>query len=379
MPNIYKNKKIFEYYNCEKTNCEFITDKTQLRESNAIVFNYQNQLNSSDLPSVQRRKMQLYIFYSEDAPQTYENKNELNEIKFNLSWSFTLDSSVQLNAGNLVFDQNLINKNLKKQIKNHLSRTKIKDCLIILANSCKAIRFTKNSSGNLVEIKEKLNENPNGADFKTNNKVNDILDANKSNDDDKKDKIANIVNLNDLEGRLKIIQNLTTNYEQYLLNELVVLNDSFIQFDLLTNCSLSNEELKELISKYRFVLIIENQMCKNYQTNYLYLILETNTIPILNGDQYGDLPKNSIIDLNKFQKMNNLTDYLKLLKMDFSKFYSHLNWKNYFRVSYKKNDLCELCEKLNQINFKNYKDLTSVDFTLNTWKLNAACFTFDQF
>ena len=68
--------------------------------------------------------------------------------------------------------------------------------------------------------------------------------------DDKKDKLKNILNLNELkqELRTKSTQNVITNYEQHLLNELIELNSSTnLQFDLLTNCGLSNDELKDQI------------------------------------------------------------------------------------------------------------------------------------
>ena len=80
MPEIYRNKKLFDYYKCEKTNCEFVDDKSKLKDSNAIVFDYYNQLNSTKLPKL-RRKMQLYIFYAEEAPIQIDESSELNELK----------------------------------------------------------------------------------------------------------------------------------------------------------------------------------------------------------------------------------------------------------------------------------------------------------
>ena len=359
MPEIYKNKKIFEYYKCEKANCEFLDDRSRLKESIGVVFDYY-RINRTDLPKT-RRKNQLHIFYSEEAPQTYEQiyefetKNDLHSMKFNLSWSFTLDSSVQLNAGNLILHEKLINENLKAQLK-ILSKSKIKDCLIIVSNACKTIKLMRNGLVSLVDDLSGATNSSKSAD---------------SNED-------NILSLNKLNS-LKLKSVKTTNYEQHLLDELIALNGSSMQFDLLTNCNLSNNELKNLINNYRFALIIENEYCQNYQENEVYLALEANTIPILNNNfnQYK-LPHKSIINLNEYGTMNDLVNYLKTLKSNFSKYYSHLKWKRYFKVTYKKTDICDLCDLLNKISNKNRKELTIDSFTSNTWKLNAACFTYDR-
>lgn len=128
-------------------------------------------------------------------------------------------------------------------------------------------------------------------------------------------------------------EHLMTNFEVSLLNELVESRHG-VEFDLLTNCSLPNDELQSLLRKYRFVWIVENQSCKNHPNNHLFLTLETpSTIPILNAEPSGNLPHNSFIGLNKFGNVSNLVSHLQKLKLDFAKFYSHLQWKRYLKVS----------------------------------------------
>lgn len=384
MPPAYRNKRIFDYYACEKTNCEFLTDKSRLRESHAVVFDG-SRLNASDMPP-SRRKMQLYILYAHDAPQALQApERDVDEMKFNLSWSFTLDSSIRLAAGNLVFDERLINeRNLKAQIR-QLSRSRSKgDCLVVLANACKTIKLGGSTDlAGLIETQPSNGSSTNALDQ-------NATIGNSSDRPTVEGELGGKLDADQATNVLRLIEPLSvknaaqmTNYELRLLNELVEWRSQTtgdrVEFDLLTNCGLSNGELQRLWGTYRFVWIVENQSCKNNPNNQLYLALETpNTIPILNTyQQPGNLPHNSVINLNRFGSVSRLADYLQELKSNFTKFYSHLRWKRYFKVSYKHNDVCDLCAKLNEINHKNYKDLTA-EFTPGAWKLNAACFTYDK-
>ena len=339
MPAAYRNKKIFDYYNCEKTNCEFLADKSRLSESHAVVFDYGSRLNSSDMPS-SRRKMQLYIFYAQDAPQVFEATNDdVDHLKFNLSWSFTLDASIRLDPANLVFDEKLINeRNLKTQTKRQLSRSKIKDCLVVLSNVCKTIKLTGGSTDltDLIETQKADSTNELNQNATAGNATDEWTDGG----DDKKQRTESVLSL--VERLRTKSEQVLTNYELRLLNKLVELRSAgdsaqsknLLEFDLLTNCSLSNDELQTLLRNYRFVWIVENQSCKNSPSSHLYLALETpHTIPILNAKQQGALPHNSVISLNKFGSINDLVSYLQELKSDFTKFYSHLRWKQYFKVS----------------------------------------------
>lgn len=390
MPQIYKNKKIFEYYGCEKTNCEFLDDRSRQRESNALVFNYY-QINSTDLP-INRRKNQLLIFFSEDAPESNENAERLianQKLRFNLTWSFTPESSIQLDTGSLIFDEKLIaignHDQTKQQIrKKWLSKSKSKDSLIILANTCKTMKLLEQNYINdlidLLDLTNLDNEITNttsnhSANSTTNSTRDEAVDSTRS----KKDKSELILNLNGLNKKLNF-ESILTNYEQYLINEFIKIksNKNDLGFDLLMNCSLKTNELKDLIKNYKFLFIIESQTCKNYRNNLVYSSLEANTIPILNdyNNEYN-LPSKSIIKLNDFDDLSKLVDYLQELKTKFSKFYSHFLWKDYFKVTYKKKDVCNLCEKLNKINNKNRDEYMSNVTPIN-WKLDSKCFTFDS-
>lgn len=261
MPAAYRNKKIFDYYSCEKTNCEFLTDKSRLRESHAVVFDYGSRLNSSDMP-LSRRKMQLYIFYAHDAPQVLQStESDVDDLKFNLSWSFTLDSSIRLAAGNLVFDEKLINeRNLKTQIKKQLSRSRIKDCLVVLANACKTIKRIGGESADLAELIETQKSNGSSTNALNQNATignstdRPTIEGERDGRMDGDGKVNRTASLLRLAERLSVKngEQAMTNYELRLLNELVESSKSQatigtgdrVVFDLLTNCSLSNGELQ---------------------------------------------------------------------------------------------------------------------------------------
>ena len=83
--------------------------------------------------------------------------------------------------------------------------------------------------------------------------------------------------------------------------------------------------LKMLDKSYKFYLSFENSVCNDYVTEKFFKIFRFSMIPIvLGGDNYSTVaPRKSYIDVNDFESVEKLADYLKYLGPILKTFFGH--------------------------------------------------------
>lgn len=105
--------------------------------------------------------------------------------------------------------------------------------------------------------------------------------------------------------------------------------------------------------KYRFYLSFENSYCKDYTTEKLFRVMERNVIPIVyGGGNYSSVvPPHSVINVEDFNTVQDLANYLKQLEKDVDRYLQYFQWKKDYYVE-GSSDLimCKLCEMLNDSN-----------------------------
>lgn len=133
---------------------------------------------------------------------------------------------------------------------------------------------------------------------------------------------------------------------------------NYIQVDIFGKCGpfhcvgrMSAECYSYLEKNYKFYLSFENAICEDYITEKLYNLLEYNIIPVVyGGGNYTKFtPPYSVIDVNDFQTIPQLADYLNYLSNNPIEYLKYFQWKKHFTVNSslrRKDILCKLCEKL---------------------------------
>jgi len=130
-----------------------------------------------------------------------------------------------------------------------------------------------------------------------------------------------------------------------------------------------------LTTTYKFYLSFENSLCQDYVTEKLYKALEQYTIPLVfNGlkDKTKFAPPKSFINVDEFDTVEGLVDYLKFLINNPREYIKYFWWKKHysikrhlFRYTY-----CDLCQKLNNDSFMaenhQYK-------SINSWYNDGMC------
>lgn len=114
---------------------------------------------------------------------------------------------------------------------------------------------------------------------------------------------------------------------------------------------------------YRFYGAFENTLCKEYVTEKMYYTLERNLIPLVyGGANYKDIvPPHSYINVDDFDTISELTDYLTYLGKNKAEYVKYFWWRKYYEVARFNSKFCSLCENLHkpgvQHRTKMYKDI----------------------
>ena len=106
-----------------------------------------------------------------------------------------------------------------------------------------------------------------------------------------------------------------------------------------------------LAATYKFYLSFENSLCDGYATEKVWARLRTDVVPIVLGasDYSKILPPNSFIDVRNFSSPKALATYLKKIDNDDNLYNSFFEWKKYYRIL-SENPFCGLCSFLHTNN-----------------------------
>lgn len=115
-------------------------------------------------------------------------------------------------------------------------------------------------------------------------------------------------------------------------------------------CPKNSNCLDMVEKKYKFYLSFENSYCKDYTTEKLFKVLQKNVIPIVygGGDYNKIAPPHSVINVENFQTIAGLAEYLKYLEKDPDSYLQYFQWKKKYVVeTHNARTICKLCEMLN--------------------------------
>ncbi|KAL7079968.1 hypothetical protein ACQ4LE_000048 [Meloidogyne hapla] len=112
----------------------------------------------------------------------------------------------------------------------------------------------------------------------------------------------------------------------------------------------TKERYESELENHFFYLAFENNMCLNYVTEKFWSALRALTVPVvLSRDVFKgmDVPSNSFIAVDDFKSVNELVDYLKVLRNDTEKYLKYFEWtktytKRKFGLDY--SPICKICE-----------------------------------
>ena len=127
---------------------------------------------------------------------------------------------------------------------------------------------------------------------------------------------------------------------------------------------------------YRFMLSMENDVCKDYVTEKVYRPLSHNIVPIVygGGDYSKQTPNNSVINILDYPNPKDLAKYLKYLTNNKTAYNEYFAWQSEgMKIINNKGVLmrdafCELCALLHDetYTYKTYRDLTK-------WWVDGIC------
>jgi alpha-1,3-fucosyltransferase len=141
-----------------------------------------------------------------------------------------------------------------------------------------------------------------------------------------------------------------------------------IDVDIYGECgNLSSPHGPELYNEtYKFYLAFENSLCLDYLTEKSFKVMNDFIIPVIYSgvDISRFLPPKSYIDVNSFESVDELGNYLKFLAETPEEYVKYFWWKKYYRVQLSSFDVCEICQKLNEPNLHTKQN---VYLNINEW------------
>ena len=119
-------------------------------------------------------------------------------------------------------------------------------------------------------------------------------------------------------------------------------------------CSNGTQQCMQMIARqYKFLLIMEDSLCRDYSTQQLYLHgLRYDIVPVVvGGANYDDptiAPPYSVINVFNYASGYDLSKYLNRLDQDDTLYNHYFSWRLHYKVN-KGNDISDLCGLCNNL------------------------------
>uniref|UniRef100_A0A182W662 Fucosyltransferase n=1 Tax=Anopheles minimus TaxID=112268 RepID=A0A182W662_9DIPT len=138
------------------------------------------------------------------------------------------------------------------------------------------------------------------------------------------------------------------------------------------SCPRGKPECNQMLDTvYWFYLSFENSLCVDYVTEKLYNALEHNIVPIVFGGADYDrfMPPGSYINVQDYETVDKLVDYLQHLVNNPSEYVKYFWWKQYYALEYI-NSYCDLCVKLHSVDAR---ERVQYYRNIKNWWYDDAC------
>lgn len=116
------------------------------------------------------------------------------------------------------------------------------------------------------------------------------------------------------------------------------------------DCPRGSVECSKRLKRYKFYLAFENSFCEDYASEkFTETILDGHTVPIvMGGANYKKIGlPNSYVDVNDFDTIEDLANYIKYLDENDDAYNKHFEYKKLFKLSYPVSWSCKICEMIN--------------------------------
>lgn len=154
---------------------------------------------------------------------------------------------------------------------------------------------------------------------------------------------------------------------------------SFIDVDVYGKCGPldcprnSDKCYNMLNTTYKFYLSFENTFCVDYVTEKLYNAIQNFVIPVVfsGAEMSRFLPPKSYINVEDFENVEDLANYLIFLSENPKEYIKYFWWKSHYSIKNREQSLlCEICRKLSNLN-SDSKRQTYVN--IKDWWYKNAC------
>lgn len=116
------------------------------------------------------------------------------------------------------------------------------------------------------------------------------------------------------------------------------------------NCPRGSAECNKRLKKYKFYLALENSFCEDYTSEkFTETVLDGHTVPIvMGGADYKKLGlPNSFINVNDFDTIEDLANYVKYLDENDDAYNKHFEYKKNYILGEPQSWSCKICEMIN--------------------------------
>ena len=167
--------------------------------------------------------------------------------------------------------------------------------------------------------------------------------------------------------------------EKYI--DITVYGDCSVKFKRnMGRCNEWGNFCENELKRYKFYLAFENCFCKDYITEKFWEKgLKYGLVPVVMGsiDKDSDVIKGSYIDVNDFETIKGLADYLLYLDTNSTAYNEYFKWRYHYEIRTKVDSLCEVCKSAHDVT-KESKVYENIDYfwskELNCdpylWKIN---------
>ncbi|XP_014676746.1 PREDICTED: alpha-(1,3)-fucosyltransferase C-like [Priapulus caudatus] len=150
-------------------------------------------------------------------------------------------------------------------------------------------------------------------------------------------------------------------------------------------CPRFSDECNDMVNKkYKFVLALENAICRDYISEKVFNSLKLDAVPIvMGGGNYSNVvPTHSVINIADYLSPKALADYLKILDKNDTLYNGYFTWKGKFEFR-DRPGFCDLCMKLNHLSqsktpYKNMYNWYVRDAKCRRWNSQAQEWSIDE-
>ncbi|KRY89360.1 CDK5 regulatory subunit-associated protein 1 [Trichinella pseudospiralis] len=137
----------------------------------------------------------------------------------------------------------------------------------------------------------------------------------------------------------------------------------------LARAAFDHDRQRSLAKLYKFRIVFENTVCRNYMTERFFEALIDGSVPVVlrRADYESIAPEHSFIAADDFRSAKQLADYLNYLDKNSEQYAKYFHWTRLYSVELVRSCVCKLCLAIKEKSGTRTRDFNNTNNNFYQW------------